>query len=150
MKPLGELQLRLIEDPGTCPEQVGRFPRFRYMGSKFRLLPWLCGALGELPFETATDAFSGSGVVSYLMKSMGKQVRSNDTLAFPSVLTSATIANNATRLETGDLEPLLASKARKRDEKFIRSTFEGIFYTPQELSFLDDLWAGIREMNSPA
>jgi adenine-specific DNA-methyltransferase len=143
-----ELQLPLVGAQQSFPQQVVSFPRFRYMGSKFRLLPWLCGALAELHFETATDAFSGSGVVSYLMKGMGKQVRSNDALAFPSVLTSATVANNATKLEAREVEELLASRARKRDEKFIQTTFAGIFYTPAELAFLDDLWAGIRQMSS--
>jgi len=119
------------------------------MGSKFRLLPWIHDTLQELDFETAIDAFSGSGVVSYLLKGMGKQVRANDALAFPSVLTAATVANTATRLDSGDLEFLLSARTRKPNETFIRKTFEGIFYTPTELSFLDDLWAGIREMDSP-
>ena len=149
MKPLAELQPLLINDLGALPDQMAAFPRFRYMGSKFRLLPWIHDTFQNLDFDTATDAFSGSGVVSYLLKAMGKQVRANDTLAFPSVLTAATVANTATRLNPEDLEVLLTSKARKADERFIRRTFEGIFYTPEELSFLDDLWAGIREMDSP-
>lgn len=149
MKPPTELQPLLINDLGALPDQMAAFPRFRYMGSKFRLLPWIHETFQGLDFDTATDAFSGSGVVSYLLKSMGKQVRANDTLAFPSVLTAATVANTATRLTAEDLESLLNSKARKSDERFIRRTFEGIFYTPEELSFLDDLWAGIREMDSP-
>jgi len=91
---------------------MAAFPRFRYMGSKFRLRPWIYETFQGLDFETATDAFSGSGMVSYLLKSMGKQVRANDTLAFPSVLTAATVANTATRLTAEDLESLLNSKAR--------------------------------------
>lgn len=149
MNPLSDQQPFLIEDPGALPAQTARFPRFRYMGSKFRLLPWIHDTLQELDFESATDAFSGSGVVSYLLKTMGKQVRTNDTLAFPAVLTAATVANSATRLSDGDLEFLLTAKSRNSDEQFIRRTFEGIFYTPNELSFLDNLWAGIREMDSP-
>lgn len=128
---------------------MGNFPRFRYMGSKFRLLPWIHDTFQTLDFESATDAFSGSGVVSYLLKAMGKQVRSNDSLAFPSVLTAATVANSATQLHDDDLAHLLDSKATKASERFIQSTFKGIFYTPEELAFLDDLWAGIREMDSP-
>ncbi|MDP3850924.1 MAG: DNA adenine methylase [Luteolibacter sp.] len=149
MKPLTELQPLLLNDLGALPDQMGYFPRFRYMGSKFRLLPWIHDTFQELDFETATDAFSGSGVVSYLLKGMGKQVRANDTLAFPSVLTEATVSNTATHLNDEDLECLLSAKARRSDETFIRRTFEGIFYTPPELSFLDDFWAGIREMDSP-
>jgi adenine-specific DNA-methyltransferase len=149
MKPPIDLQSSLIPATAGLPPELANFPRFRYMGSKFRLLPWIHETLSGIGFESATDAFSGSGVVSYLLKSMGKQARANDTLAFPSVLTSATVANSATRLDASDLDFLLSSKARLKSERFIRSTFEGIFYTPAELSMLDDIWAGIRQMDSP-
>jgi len=149
MKMLTEHQLSLIPETEGLPPELANFPRFRYMGSKFRLLPWIHETLAEIDFETATDAFSGSGVVSYLLKAMGKQVRANDTLSFPSVLTSATVANSATSLNSNDLEFLLASRARLPSERFIRSTYEGIFYTPEELSSLDDLWSGIRQLESP-
>jgi adenine-specific DNA-methyltransferase len=88
MKPLADPQIPLIPSATGLPAEVSCFPRFRYMGSKFRLLTWIHDALSDIDFETATDAFSGSGAVSYLLKSMGKQVRANDTLAFPSVLTA--------------------------------------------------------------
>lgn len=148
MKPTIESQLFLPDIPKDLPTQTSKFPRFRYMGSKYRLLPWIHGMLLDIPFETVTDAFSGSGVVSYLLKAMGKKVSSNDALAFPSILTTATIANNSTVLTTADLDYLLSFKARKSNEKFIQRTFEGIFYTPGELAFLDDLWSGIRNMDS--
>lgn len=149
MKMLTEHQLSLIPETGGLPAELAHFPRFRYMGSKFRLLPWIHETLTQINFKTAADAFSGSGVVSYLLKAMGKQVRANDTLAFPSVLTSATVANSATCLNSTDLEFLLSSKARVQSERFIRRTYEGIFYTPDELSALDDLWSGIRQLESP-
>lgn len=149
MKSPSELQLSLLPETEGLPAELANFPRFRYMGSKFRLLPWIHETLTEIDFKTATDAFSGSGVVSYLLKAMGKQVRANDTLSFPSVLTSATVANSATQLSSADLEFLLSSKARLPSERFIRRTFEGIFYTPEELSALDDLWSGIRQLESP-
>lgn len=147
MKPLEEFKLE-GETPTTVA-MLRHFPRFRYMGSKFRLAPWLHETFASLPFESVTDAFSGSGVVSYLLKAMGKQVRSNDALAFPSVLTAATVANNATRLSADDLQMLLSAKAKGTPEQFIRRTFEGIFYSPSELEFLDDVWAGVRELESP-
>lgn len=148
MKYPNDLSPFYLDETPALPDQMGSFPRFRYMGSKFRLLPWIHETFQDLDFDTATDAFSGSGVVSYLLKSMGKQVRANDTLAFPSVLTAATVANTATRLTAEDVEILLSSKARKSSERFIQKTFDGIFYTPAELAFLDDLWAGIRELDS--
>lgn len=139
-----------LEGEGEAlPGQMTHFPRFRYMGSKFRLLPWLQSTLRECDFQTATDAFSGSGVVSYLLKTMGKQVAANDSLAFPSTLTAATVGNSATRLSPSDLAELLSAKASKPEELFISRTFNGIFYTPPELKFLDDLWCGIRSLTSP-
>lgn len=146
---LDEHQLPLLPEAEGLPAELARFPRFRYMGSKFRLLPWIYETLANISFETATDAFSGSGSVSYLLKAMGKQVRANDTLAFPSVLTSATVANNATQLDSADVEFLLSAKARLPSERFIRRTYEGIFYSPEELSALDNLWSGIRQLESP-
>lgn len=50
---------------------AARFPRLRYMGSKYGLVPHLAELFGELGGETALDAFSGSGVVSYTLKSIG-------------------------------------------------------------------------------
>ncbi|HXQ22546.1 MAG TPA: hypothetical protein VN812_12795, partial [Candidatus Acidoferrales bacterium] len=48
------------------PDRALRFPQIRFMGSKFRLLPWLHGVFSDLDFHTVLDAFSGSGCVSYL------------------------------------------------------------------------------------
>jgi adenine-specific DNA-methyltransferase len=57
------------EDPATAPfpERVAVYPELRYMGSKYRLLPWIHGILRTLPFETAADPFVGSGCVAYLL-----------------------------------------------------------------------------------
>jgi len=149
MNPLTETQIPLIPSVIELPPQVSNFPRFRYMGSKFRLLPWIHSTLSDIDFASATDAFSGSGVVAYLLKSMGKQVHANDTLTFPSVLTAATVANNGTCLDDADLNFLLSAEARLDPECFIRRTYEGILYTPDELSSLDELWSGIRQIDSP-
>jgi len=138
------------EDLVLCselPPQMERFPRFRYMGSKFRLLQWISDTVGPLPFDSAIDAFSGSGVVSYWLKSMGKQVVANDSLSFPNILVSATVANNSTRLDDGDLERLLSAKAKRERERFVQTTFAGIFYSAADLEFIDDLWCGIRTLD---
>lgn len=145
-----EYQPALLEEKGSFPEQAGSFPRFRYMGSKYRLLPWIHNTLRGLTFETALDAFSGSGAVSYLLKSMGCRVHANDALAFPSTLSAALIGNNSVHVSQNDLTRLMSSKAKTREEMFIRETFAGIFYTASELEFLDDLWCGVRMMSSPA
>jgi len=119
------------------------------MGSKHRLLEWLHSNLQQIPFRTAIDAFSGSGAVSYMLKSMGKEVHSIDSLHFPSVLSKALVENNATHLSESDVETLLNARAEDDTERFVQETFKGIFYTPEDLVFIDDLWAGIRRMSSP-
>ncbi len=136
--------LTLLKVP---PPQLKWFPQFRYMGSKYRLTDWLHSVFQQLDFETATDAFSGSGVVSYLLKSMHKQVFTNDSLHFPYVLSQALIQNNTVKLTRSDVEFVLSFKAELPQQKFIQTTFRDIFYTAKDLEFLDDCWVGIRSLN---
>ena len=64
MKPISEFQMLLLPEAQTLPAELENFPSFRYMGSKFRLLPWIHATLSEIGFDSASDVFSGSGVVS--------------------------------------------------------------------------------------
>jgi DNA adenine methylase/adenine-specific DNA-methyltransferase len=130
------------------PERVANYPEFRYMGSKRRLLPWIHGVLKTLPFETAADPFVGSGCVAYLLKAMGKRVIASDFLNFPTVLAAATIANNTSKLAGPAIKTLLSP--RPRGPHFIEKTFEGIFYTPGDLRFLDRVAANIEALEHPA
>ena len=118
------------------------------MGSKRRLLPWIFEVLRGIDFDTALDPFSGSGCVAYLMKCMGKKVIASDFLNFSATLATATIENNHTRLETSDVQDLLMPAPDAED--FIRRTFSGIFYTIEDLSFLDRVCFNIERINSPA
>lgn len=77
--------------------QTQRFPRLRYMGSKYRLVPHLERTFAAIGGHTAVDAFSGSGVVSYLLKAQGYQVLSNDFLNFPATIARATVENSTVR-----------------------------------------------------
>ena len=118
-----------------------RYPQFRFMGSKHRLLPWLYEVFSSIPFHTALDAFSGSGCVAYLLKAMGATVTTNDHLHFAYHIANALVANPGRVLGTTDLDRLL----RENDEAphFIEDTFSGIFFTPEELRFLDNVWANL-------
>lgn len=117
------------------------YPRIRYMGSKYKLLPHLAEVFAEVGGQTALDAFSGSGVVSYLLKRQGFAVTANDMLEFPGVLASAVVVNNSTRLTAADVERITGPAADDRD--FIRRTFTGVFFTPDDLAFLDSAWSHI-------
>lgn len=131
---------------GALPAQMDLFPRFRYMGSKFRLLEWLHATFAELSFTSCIDAFSGSAAVSYLLKASGKRVLANDSLHFSKELSSATVANSASQLAPDEIHFLIGSKARTDAEKFIERTFQGIFYSLDDLRFLDHVWVGIRHL----
>jgi DNA adenine methylase/adenine-specific DNA-methyltransferase len=129
------------------PGNAAAYPELRYMGSKRRLLPWIHGVLRGLDFETAADPFVGSGCVAYLMKAMGKRVIASDFLNFPAVLAAATIANSKHRLDGPAIKTLL--DARSDGPHFIERTFAGIFYTPEDLRFLDRVSANVEELEHP-
>lgn len=131
----------------SLPERVRDYPQLRFMGSKHRLLPWLHEILSQVRFDTALDAFSGSGCVAYLFKSMGKEVATNDFLHFASLLSAALVENFEETLTTKDIERLLAVPSRH--ESFIEETFQGIFFTPEDLRFLDQIWANLRKLRDP-
>lgn len=132
--------------PGAA-SAVGRmsgFPRLRYMGSKYRLVPHLAEVFTELGGHTALDAFSGSGVVAYLLKTLGYQVTTNDFLTFPSVIARATVVNQAQTLTESDIEQICGPPADDRD--FIQRTFHGLYFTDADREFLDSAWSHIDRM----
>lgn len=133
--------------PSDFPRRVKDYPQLRFMGSKHRLLPWLHEILDQVEFDTALDAFSGSGCVAYLFKSMGKEVTTNDFLNFASVLSAALVENPGETLRPQDVERLLAEPAEPK--RFIEETFRGIFFTPNDLRFLDEIWANLRKIRNP-
>jgi adenine-specific DNA-methyltransferase len=121
------------------------YPRIRYMGSKYKLLPQLADVFAEVGGRTALDAFSGSGVVSYLLKRQGFAVTANDMLQFPGVLAAATVVNNSARLTADDVTRIVGPAADDRD--FIRTTFAGVFFNADDLAFLDSAWSHIATMS---
>lgn len=134
----------LVGDP-QIDAQISMFPSSRYMGSKHSILPFLHKHLAPLPFRTALDGFSGSGAVSYLLKSMGKAVTANDFMTFSYHTAAAAVGNSHVRLSADDVEALLAPNADAGD--FITRTFEGLYFTQEENAFLDNLTANIRALH---
>lgn len=128
-------------------DRMSNFPAIRYMGSKNKLVPWIYDILNEIEFNTALDAFSGSGVVSYLFKSMGKRVYSNDFLHFSSLMAKGLVENSDDTLMKEDIETL--SSGDFESEYFISKTFKDIFYNPKDLLFLDSISANIKKLKSP-
>lgn len=125
--------------------RVAQFPRLRYMGSKYRLVPHLARLFSDLDPRTALDAFSGSGVVSYALKAGGAAVTSNDFLAFPAAIAEATVANQDERLTDTDIERIIGRAADERD--FIQRTFDGLYFTTEDRAFLDSAWSHIDSLH---
>lgn len=121
--------------------RAAAFPRLRYMGSKYRLLPHLASVFEETGGGRALDAFSGSGVVSYLMKCQGFEVTSNDFLEFPGAITSATVVNQDAQLTEQDVATITRPAADDRD--FISRTFDGLYFDATDRAFLDSAWSHI-------
>lgn len=111
------------------------YPLIRYMGSKYKLLDWIKDELKNISFDSVLDGFSGSGAVSYLFKTLNKTVYSNDFLHLSYTLTKATTENSNKKISKTDLKVLLNEHTNAPG--FIKETFKDIFYTKDELHFLD-------------
>lgn len=120
------------------------YPRLRYMGSKYKIVPYLTYILSDIPFETALDAFSGSGVVSYVLKELGKTVVSNDFLQFSSTISKAAVENPGITLDKADIAVLLSPNKDGRD--FIQSKFKGLYFPQADHEFLDRIWSHLEDM----
>lgn len=128
-------------------QQFEKFPETRYMGSKRRIAPWLRETLAPLRPRHALDAFSGSACVSYLLKSEGFQVTSNDFLSFAFHTARATVQNSATVLSAEDITRL--TTRHRKGSTFIGDTFRGLYFSEENTAFLDDLSSNISELSSP-
>jgi adenine-specific DNA-methyltransferase len=133
--------------PRSFPERAKLYPRLRYMGSKNKLLPWIWETAVGLEFDSALDLFSGAGSVGYLFKTMGKRVVTNDFLKFAHDLASATIANGGATLT--EKEVIALGRPRRGRGRFIEKTFAGIFFTNDDLRFLDVVWSNLADLHDP-
>lgn len=123
------------------------FPETKYMGSKQRLLPFILKHLSNLKFNSALDAFSGSGCVGYAIKQTGARVYTNDFLNFCFQTARAAIENNSTKLTEEDVSKL--ARTNTSAPTFVRDTYTDLFFNETDCAFLDNLWANIQELESP-
>jgi len=141
------LTSRLVAKYELISDQLARFPGSRYMGSKQVILPFIYDILKDIPFTTVLDACSGSGAVSYLFKSMGKAVTSNDILRFCYHTAQACVANSTERLSHEEVERLLSP--HPSPDSFIQETFRGLYFTDEENRWLDNIVANIFQITPP-
>lgn len=112
-------------------------PSTRYQGSKLKLLPWLWDNMAGLNFETALDAFGGTGSVAYLLKTYGKAVTYNDYLRSNFLIGTALIENDCERLTDDEIAFVLNRHDEVRYDDFVSRTFKDIYFTESENAWID-------------
>lgn len=143
--PKQKFNLKLVPEP--IIEQVSLYPSTRFMGSKNKLLQEIWSVASQFEFDTAIDLFSGSGVVSYMMKSYGKRVISNDYMAMSATFTKAMIENNSVILPIDEAKELL--EPIKITDTFVEDTFKGLYFHDEDNRFIDLLRYKIKKIRSP-
>lgn len=126
--------------------QVDNYPPTRFMGSKQKLLTELWDVASRFKFNSVTDLFSGSGIVSYMFKAQGKQVISNDYMAMSATFTKAMVENQNTILPLDEAKRLLEDCPT---DDFVSRTFEDLYYTDEENHLIDVLRTRIKTIADP-
>lgn len=142
--PKPSINLKLVP---SLPAQLLRYPSTRYMGSKNKLLSEIWTVASQFEFDTAVDLFSGSGVVSYMLKSHGKAVISNDYMAMSATFAKAMIENNDVLLPREETEALL--EPCKPVDRFVETTFQGLYFSDDDNRLIDVLRANIKAIKNP-
>lgn len=134
------------EVPAPVDVKALLYPPTRFMGSKEKLLPYIKDVAEQFKFDTAQDLFSGSGVVGYLFKTMGKQVFSNDYMAMSATFAKAMIENNSHTLTEQDLDFLFSRNSRA--SRFVQETFPGLYYSDEDNAVIDLVRSNIKKIKN--
>jgi DNA adenine methylase len=134
---------KLVNTTSTkLPAQVEKYPSTRYMGSKQSLLMQIANAVAPFQFESVLDLFGGSGVVSYMFKSLGKQVITNDYMTMNATLANALITNSKITLTEEDVKFLLSVNPQR--STFVSDTFKDIYFKDEDNEFIDNVRSNIK------
>ncbi len=136
--------LKIVPQP--LPEQVSKYPPTRYMGSKSKLLLQIWAVTSQFTFDTVVDLFSGSGIVGYMFKAKGKTVISNDYMVMSATFTKAMVENNNVLLPIEEAKSLLVKT--KETDRFVETTFRGLYFTDEENLLIDILRTNIAGMRN--
>lgn len=133
--------------PEALDSQTLKFPTTRFMGSKSKLLTDIWSVASQFDYENVLDLFSGSGIVSYMFKAKGKNVLSNDYMAFSANISKALVENSG-KLLPKDYAHKLVETTFPNDE-FVTRTFSGLYYEDADNQFIDSMRAGISRIRNP-
>lgn len=123
------------------PEEVKLYPSTRFMGSKSKLLPHIMAAASNFTYNSVLDLFSGSGIVGYMFKCLGKQVISNDYMAMCATYSKAMIENNSVMLPLDEAQELLVEHGET--DHFVEQRFAGLYFPDEDNRLIDVLRTNI-------
>lgn len=140
---------RVLVGNFACPlsDQIKKYPSTRFMGSKNKMLDEIWQACNKFDFDSVLDLFSGSGIVSYMFKSQGKTVYSNDYMAMSAVYTKAMVENNFVTLSLLEATKLL--RPTRRNDHFVAETFKDLYYSDEDNDLIDRIRANIKSVQDP-
>ena len=127
---------------------TAKFPATRYQGSKQKFADWIWYCIQYIPFETALDAFGGTGCIAHRLKREGKTVTYNDILKFNAIIGKALIENDIKKITREDLAFILQKHATISYPDFIEKTFPDIYFTDEENHWLDISITNIRHIEN--
>ena len=131
----------------SIQEQLKKYPSTRFMGSKSKIIQPIQQAITSQTCENVLDLFSGSGVVSYMLKACGKEVISNDYMAFSAMISKALIENRSVTLPMDLAKSLL--QANSASDHFVEQTFDGLYFTRSENQLIDNIRANLKTLDDP-
>ena len=129
------------------PQVETKFPKTRYQGSKAKLTNWIWDKISDLDFETALDAFGGTGTISYRLKQENKRVTYNDSLKFNYWIGQALIENSNVWLGDEDIDWILNTYDSSYPT-LIADTFADIYFLDEENKWLDKVITNIHRIEN--
>lgn len=114
-----------------------------YVGNKRKILVNIANEIekSNIGYDSVTDAFSGSGVVSYFFKLCGKEVNSNDLLT-SSYYNLLTFLENSKKLINNEELEFLCNNQNANKGSFIQTEYKDRF-SLTEAVFLDNYRANV-------
>lgn len=114
-------------------------PVTRYYGSKRRIVEKIGTALQKqhIEFNSVLDLFGGTGIVSYYMAKIGKDVIYNDILSFNCQIAKALLQTNRGTFTEERALSLLNRVTGRQYRAFVEEYFDGIYYPTNENQTID-------------
>lgn len=128
------------------------FPSTRYQGSKRKILFELASLFQTLSFNSALDLYSGSGVVTLLLRYLGKRVDANDYQQFSQTTARLFLNLSNTNLTNNSHETLLKELltiSQTNHLSLVRDNYSNIFFTKEENSEIDCFCQNSNQISRP-